>query len=108
MRSLRERPRVTVAKLLTITLLFALGIAFGGVISEDEPDVPPATAAALERARGTAGARADRLAEARAEAGRLERRVAVLQRRLRASGSRNRRLTRALRGARRQIRELAP
>ena len=108
MRALRERPRVTVAKFLVTALVFVLGLAFAGALSEDKPDVPSATATALERARGAAETRAGDLAETREQAGRLEKRVAALERRLRASTSRNRRLTRALRSARRQIRELEP
>ncbi len=108
MRALREHPRVTVAKGLAVLTVFALGIAFAGVISEDEPDVPPATATALERARSAAGTRADDLAKTRAEVERLEKRVAALERRLRASASRNRRIVRALRSARRQVAELEP
>jgi len=108
MRSLRERPRVTVAKLLAVGFVFALGIAFAGVISEDKPDVPPATAAALERARSAAKGGADRVAETEGDVRRLERRVASLERRLRTAGSRNRRLTRSLRSARREIRRLEP
>jgi Tfp pilus assembly protein PilO len=108
MRAVRERPRVTIAKFLAIALVFVLGIAFAGVLSEDEPDVPPATATALERARGAADTRAADLAEARERTEQLEKRVALLERRLRASGTRSRRLTRALRSARRQISELEP
>ena len=108
MRALREHPRVTVAKGLAVLTVFALGIAFAGVLSDDEPDVPPATASALERARSAADTRAGDLAEAREEVERLEKRVASLERRLRTSASRNRRLVRALRGARRQIADLQP
>ena len=108
MRALREQPRVTVAKFLAIAFVFVLGLAFAGVLSEDKPDVPPATATALERARSAADTRAGDLAETRDQAERLEKRVAALERRLRVGASRNRRLTRALNGARRQIRELEP
>lgn len=108
MRALRERPRVTVAKLLSVLLVFALGAAFAGVISDDKPDVPPRTAAALDRAERAASTGSDRLAETRDDVNRLERRVAALERRLRASGSRNRRLTRALRSARRRLADLQP
>ena len=108
MRALREHPRVTIAKGLAVLLVFGLGAAFAGVLSDDGPDVPPETASALERARSAADSRAGDLADAREEADRLERRVASLERRLRRSGARNRRITRALRAARRQIAELEP
>ena len=108
MRALREHPRVTIAKGLAVLLVFGLGIAFGVLLSGDGQDVPPETATALERARSAAGTRADDLAEARAEVARLERRIGSLERRLRRGGARNRRITRALRTARRQLAELEP
>lgn len=108
MRALRETPRLTIAKLLAVILVFAAGMAFAGAVSEDEPEVPPGTAAALARAERAAQTRADRLAEAADDTERLEARVRALQRRLRASGARNRRLARALRSARRRIAALEP
>jgi hypothetical protein len=99
MRSLREKPRVTVAKLLAVILVFVAGIAFAGVVSEDEPEVPPGTAAALTRAERAAETRSGRLVEA-------SERAQLLEKRLRASGSRNRRLRQARSRARRQVRKL--
>lgn len=108
MRALRERPRVTVAKALAFLVVFGAGAGFASLLSDDEPAVPPATATALERARSAADDRAGDLTSARGEVERLEDRVAALERRLRASGSRNRRLVRALRGARRRLAQLQP
>ena len=108
MRALRERPRVTVAKGLAVLLVFALGIAFAGVVSDDEPAVPVATVRALDRAAQAAEDNGRDLRQARENMERLDRRIAALERRLRASGARNRRLTRSLRSARRQIRQLEP
>lgn len=105
MRALRERPRVTVAKGLAVVLVFLLGVGFASAMSDDEPNVPPATARALERAETAAGASSDRLAEAEAEVRRLERRVTTLERRVRAREATNRRLRRALRSARRELAE---
>jgi predicted RNase H-like nuclease (RuvC/YqgF family) len=107
MRDLREKPRVTVAKLLAVLLVFAAGMAFAGVLSDDS-EVPPDTAAALTRAERAAQTRSDRLAEAEAEVERLEARARRLERRLSARDARSRRLTRALRSARRQVAELQP
>jgi len=108
MRALREKPRLTVAKLLAVILVFAAGMAFAGALSEDEPDVPPGTAAALTRAERAAQTRSDRLAEAAKDVERLEARLRASRRALRASGARNRRLTRALRSARRRVAQLEP
>jgi len=108
MRALREQPRLTVAKLLALILVFTAGIAFAGAVSDDEPEVPPGTAAALTRAERAAQTRSDRLAEAAGEVERLEARVLASQGRLRASRARNRRLTRALRSARRRVAQLEP
>ena len=104
MRALREHPRVMVAKGLAVVLIFLLGAGFASAMSDDDPEVPPATAAALERAERTAGVRSERLGEAKSEVERLERRVAALKRRTRESQASNRRLRRALRSARREAR----
>lgn len=108
MRALRERPRVTVAKALAVLVVFGVGAGFASLISDDEPAVPAATATALERARSAADDRGADLTAAREEVERLGDREAALERRLRASGSRNRRLVRALRGARRRLTQLQP
>lgn len=105
MRALREHPRVTLAKGLAAVLIFLLGAGFAAALSDDEPDIPPATAAALERAERTADVRSDRLAEAQSDVRRLERRAATLERRVRAREATNRRLRRALRSARRELAE---
>lgn len=106
MRALREKPRATVAKLLAVILVFAAGVAFAGALSDDDPEVPPGTAAALTRAERAAQTRSDRLAEAQVDLERLETRVRRLERRLAVGDARNRRLTRALRSARRRVAEL--
>ena len=107
-RALREKPRVTVAKLLAVILVFAAGMAFAGALSDDEPEVPPGTAAALTRAERAAQTRSDRLVEAAAEVERLEARVRRLERGVRRRDARSRRLTRALRSARRRVAQLEP
>ena len=106
MRALREKPRLTIAKGLATLLVFLAGIAFAGAVADD--GVPPGTAAALTRAERAAQTRSDRLAEAAGEVERLEDRLRASRRRLRASGARNRRLTRALRSARRRVNQLEP
>ena len=108
MRALRERPRLTIAKGLATVLVFLAGIAFAGAVADDGAEVPPGTAAALTRAERAAQTRSDRLAEAAGEVERLEDRLRASRRRLRASGARNRRLTRALRSARRRVNQLEP
>lgn len=107
-RALREKPRLTVAKGLAVILVFLAGIAFAGAASDDEPEVPPGTAAALTRAERAAQTRSDRLAEAANDVERLEARVRRLERRVRARDARSRRLTRALRSARRRVAALEP
>ena len=105
MRALREHPRVTVARGLAVVLVFLLGVGFASVLSDGDPEVPPATARALERAERAAGASSARLVEAEAEAQRLKRRIATLERRVRAREATSRRLRRALRSARRELGE---
>ena len=108
MRALREQPRLTVAKLLALILVFTAGIAFAGAVSDDEPEVPPGTAAALTRAERAAQTRSDRLAEAAGEVERLEARLRPRSAACARVARAHRRLTRALRSARRRVAQLEP
>ncbi len=108
MRALRERPRATVAKGAAVLLVFLLGMAVAGLISDSGEDVPGSTQQALERAQRAAQTNEDRLSDEGEQVKRLEARVTRLERRLRASTTRNRRLRVTLRRARRQLSALQP
>ena len=108
MRALRERPRATVAKGAAVLLVFLLGMAVAGLISDSSEDVPASTRQALERAERAAQTNEDRLSDEGEQVERLDARVQRLERRLRASTSRNRRLRSALRSARRRLATFAP
>ena len=110
MATLREQPRLAVAKLLALVAVALAGGAVARALEDDSPKVPPETAAALERAERSAQRSARELRAERTESGQVavrSRQAAVrsrrVQRRLRAALARERRLRLALRRARRRL-----
>ena len=110
MAALREQPRLAAARLLAVVLIALAGGAVARALDDDSPNVPPETAAALERAERAARTRARELhtartdgREAAARSRRATTRSGRLQRRLRAALARERRLRLALRRARRRL-----
>ena len=110
MRALRERPRATVAKGAALLLVFLLGMAVAGLISDSGEDVPGSTQQALERAeRAAQTQRGDRLSDEAASRSSASRRAwprwsgACAQAARATAGSRV-----ALRRARRQLSALQP
>ena len=102
-RRLAEQPRVVIAQMVLVAVLVLAGVALGARLVDDRDEVPPATAAALERARSEAHTRGRALGEGRAERERLRSRVARERRRASALRRRNRVLRRSLERTRRAL-----
>jgi hypothetical protein len=96
----RERPRLVAALVLVFVLIAGAGVLVGMAIGGDDPKVPAATQARLDRAERAAG----ELKATRAEADRNRQAAAGADRRARALRARNRRLRSALTRTRRALR----